>query len=113
MSGEASETGWRNDPGRWHGEWQRPETGSGVAIIFNETDEIGFGPAPHRHPNAETFIVRAGRVRFVIDGEAVIATSGDILVAPANATHSFENLGPERLEMIDVHASPTFITEWL
>lgn len=104
---------WRPDPDRWHGEWQQPDTGSGVSIIFNETDTIGYGPALHSHPYAETFIVRKGRVRFVVGNEAIIATEGDILVAPAGAPHCFENMGPERLEMIDIHASPTFVTEWL
>lgn len=48
-----------------------------------------------------------------IDGKVIIATEGDILVAPANAPHRFENMGPGRLEMIDIHANPTFVTVWL
>lgn len=48
-----------------------------------------------------------------IDGKVTIATEGDILVAPANAPHRFENMGPGRLEMIDIHANPTFVTVWL
>ena len=104
---------WRIEPDRWQGSWQHPETGSGVSIIFNDIDEVGRGPALHSHPYAETFIVRKGRVRFVIDDKAIFATKGDILVAPPNTPHRFENMGPGRLEMIDIHANPVFITAWL
>lgn len=104
---------WRMDPSRWQGSWQRPETGSGVSVIFNDIEEVGRGPALHSHPYPETFIVRKGRARFVIDGKVILATEGEILVAPANTSHRFENVGPGRLEMIDIHANPTFVTEWL
>ncbi|MEC9246644.1 MAG: cupin domain-containing protein [Pseudomonadota bacterium] len=104
---------WRPDPERWNGEWERPKTGSGVSIIFNETDKIGYGPALHKHPYAETFIVRRGRARFFVGDRVIVAFEGDILVAPADAPHRFENMGPDRLEMIDIHANPTFITTWL
>ncbi|WP_295808592.1 cupin domain-containing protein [uncultured Nitratireductor sp.] len=113
MGSNPIEADWRADPARWHGEWAHPETGSGVSIIFNETDKLGFGPALHSHPYAETFIVRSGCVRFEVDGLEIIATAGDILVAPPNAPHRFENLGPDRLEMIDIHANPDFVTTWL
>lgn len=113
MSVSSLDDGWRTDPGRWNGEWERPGTGSGVSIIFNESDRIGYGPALHAHPYAETFIVRSGRVRFTVGETTIVAVAGDILVAPADAPHRFENLGPERLEMIDIHANPTFVTTWL
>lgn len=100
-------------PGGWRGEWQDPTSGSGVSIIFNGTDEIGYGPKLHRHPYAETFIIRSGHVRFTVDGGTILAGAGDIVVAPANVPHRFENLGPDRLEMIDIHANPTFETQWL
>jgi mannose-6-phosphate isomerase-like protein (cupin superfamily) len=103
----------RGFPDRWHGEWQDPQGDSNVSIIFNQTDEIGYGVKLHRHPYAETFIVRGGHVRFTMGDKIILASAGDILVAPANVPHSFENLGPDPLEMIDIHASPTFQTEWL
>ena len=106
-------THWHTGLDRWHGEWQHPASGSDVSIIFNETEEVGFGPKLHRHPYAETFIVRSGHVRFTLDDKTISAGAGDIAVAPANVPHRFENLGPDRLEMIDIHANPTFETEWL
>ena len=113
MTGATDSAYARRAPDGWHGEWQEPASGSGVSIIFNTTDEVGYGPALHRHPYAETFIVRSGHVRFTLGDETVTASAGYILVAPAGVWHRFENLGPDRLEMIDIHASPAFETEWL
>ena len=113
MTGDEIAKPWRTSPDHWHGEWQVPDSGSGVSIIFNDTDEIGYGPGLHRHPYAETFIVRSGHVRFTLGENTVLASTGDIVVAPANVPNRFENLGPDRLEMIDIHASPSFETEWL
>jgi mannose-6-phosphate isomerase-like protein (cupin superfamily) len=113
MAGETGSKQWRTAPDRWHGEWQDPACESGVAIIFNQTDEVGYGVKLHRHPYAETFIVRGGHVRFTLGEKTILASAGDIVVAPANVPHSFENIGPDRLEMIDIHASPTFQTDWL
>lgn len=113
MTRERGSKQWRMTPDQWHGEWQDPAGESSVSIIFNQTDEIGYGVELHRHPYAETFIVRSGHVRFILGDKTVLASAGDILVAPANVPHSFENLGPDRLDMIDIHASRIFKTEWL
>jgi quercetin dioxygenase-like cupin family protein len=73
----------------------------------------GRGPALHRHPYAEVFIVQEGQATFTIDGRTREARPGDILVAHANQTHSFVNSGTAPLRQIDIHVSPTFSTEWL
>ncbi len=39
-------------------------------------------------------------------------SDGDPVVPPWTP-HKFAKAGRERLEMIDIHASPTFVTEWL
>ncbi len=103
----------RRAPDRWHGEWQDPAGESGVSVIFNQTDEIGYDVRLHRHPYAETFVLRGGHVRFTLGDETILASAGDIVVVPAGVAHRFENLGPDRLEMTDIHASPAFETEWL
>ncbi|GGA57363.1 cupin domain-containing protein [Pelagibacterium lentulum] len=104
---------WHIDPNFWHAEWEGPNSGSGVSFIFITTDETGYGPKLHRHPYPETFIVQLGRAKFYLESEEFVAVAGDIVVAPAGSAHRFENLGTGRLQMIDVHASPRFITEWL
>nr|WP_219412923.1 cupin domain-containing protein [Pseudonocardia nigra] len=95
------------------GEFEGRDHGSSVSLIMVGTEEIGAGPRLHRHPYDETFVVRAGTARFTIGDEVRVATAGQILVAPANTPHKFENMGPGRLEMTDVHANDHFVTEWL
>ena len=45
--------------------------------------------------------------------QLVIGSAGQIIVVPALTPHKFAKTGPDRLEMIDVHANEVFITEWL
>lgn len=104
---------WHVDSACWHTEWEEPASGSGVSVIFIATDEVGYGPRLHRHPYPETFIVRVGSARFFVGDDVFVASAGDIVVAPAHVSHRFENAGPGRLETIDIHANPKFITEWL
>jgi mannose-6-phosphate isomerase-like protein (cupin superfamily) len=105
--------GWAESPTLWHGELPGTACGSPVSIIFNSLETIGSGPRLHRHPYAETFIIRSGRARFTVGDQQIEAQAGMVLVAPANTPHKFENIGPDLLETIDIHASDSFITEWL
>lgn len=83
-----------------------------VTILFVDA-EPGRGPALHRHPYAEVFIVQEGQATFTLDGETVHARPGDILVARPNQPHAFVNSGSGPLRQVDIHLSPTFNTEWL
>lgn len=94
-------------------EFEGKAYGAEVSVIVVSTDVEGAGPALHRHPYPETFVIRAGRARFTVGDEQLIGVTGQIIVVPAQTPHKFAALGPERLEMVDVHASDTFITEWL
>jgi len=101
-------------PGRWHGELQGKEIGgAGICLIFNNTHKVGFGPRLYKHPYPETFIVGSGRALFTVRDDGIEASAGQILVVPADTPHKFRNLGPDLLETIDIHASDTFVTEWL
>jgi mannose-6-phosphate isomerase-like protein (cupin superfamily) len=99
--------------GNWRGEFEGSAHGAGISVIFVRTDIIGDGPRLHQHPYPETFIVRNGRVRFTVGGEAIEAVAGQIVVCPANVPHKFENLGPGPLEQIDIHEAGKFETVWL
>lgn len=94
-------------------EFEGRKYGAGVSFIMVSSDEQGAGPARHRHPYQETFLIRSGRVLFTVGNEQVRGAGGQIIVVPALTPHRFEVVGPERLDMIDIHASDTFITEWL
>lgn len=71
----------------------------------------GQGPGPHRHPYDEIQFVREGRGRYVINGEELEASAGDILVIKAGEIHSFKAIGETPLVEVDVHVSPRFIQE--
>ncbi len=104
---------WAEDPENWHGEVTGKPYGTNISIIFNCQQRIGGGPRLHKHPYPETFIIRKGHARFTVGSEIIDAHEGQIVVAPANTPHKFENLGPGVLETIDIHANEVFVTEWL
>jgi|SRR5689334_10144324 quercetin dioxygenase-like cupin family protein len=104
---------WADHPERWQGEVELGAHGGDLCIIFNLLDEPGGGPRLHRHPYTETFIIRRGTGRFTLGDQEIIATEGQILIAPANMPHKFTNVGPGPLETIDIHSSGKFRTEWL
>ena len=95
--------------GPWRGSVEGLALGGEVTVLAYGTDTPGAGPRLHVHPYDETFIVVEGRARFFV-GEAVIeAGAGEIVFGPAGIPHRFENLGPGRLQTIDLHHSPRWI----
>jgi mannose-6-phosphate isomerase-like protein (cupin superfamily) len=104
---------WLGSSDRFSGEWQGGASGSGISIIANHIVEVGGGAKLHRHDYAEVFLVRRGRVTFEVGDETIEAREGQILVVPAGVPHAFHNPGPEPFEMIDIHESGEFETEWL
>jgi mannose-6-phosphate isomerase-like protein (cupin superfamily) len=93
-------------------QFEGKDHGAGVCFILQETDP-GAGPALHRHPYSETWVVQSGRARFTVDGRQIEAGAGDIVVAGPNTPHRFVNPGPDRLKILCIHASDRFVTEWL
>ena len=73
----------------------------------------GGGPAVHRHPYPEVFIVEAGEATFVLGDERVVVSEGHVVVGPSNVPHGFTNTGEGELRITAIHGSPRFITEWL
>jgi mannose-6-phosphate isomerase-like protein (cupin superfamily) len=104
---------WADDPTLWKGELQGGPYGANISIIFNDVREPGGGPRLHRHPYAETFIIRSGVGLFTVADETIRAIAGQVVIVPAHTPHKFTNAGPGPLETIDIHASGQFITEWL
>jgi mannose-6-phosphate isomerase-like protein (cupin superfamily) len=81
---------------------------AGTPISFFAVDnEPGQGPGLHVHPYPETWIVKRGRAELVAGDETLEIGPNDIAVVPANVPHKFTNLGPDRLEIVCIHASGT------
>ncbi|WP_370617495.1 cupin domain-containing protein [Mumia sp. Pv 4-285] len=85
---------------------------AGVSIIQEDTDVAGSGPRLHLHPYAETFVIHAGSALFTVAGEEVVGRAGQVIVVPAHTPHKFSVL-PGGYRATHIHASETFVTEWL
>lgn len=95
--------------GPWRGSVPGLDLGGPVTVLAYGTDVLGQGPRLHIHPYDETFIIVAGRARFFVGDETLDAEAGEVVFGPAGVPHRFENLGPGRLQTIDIHHSPTWI----
>ena len=95
------------------GDFEGVQFGSGVSFLLVDTDVIGYGTALHQHPYSETIVIRAGRARFVVGTEEFVGEAGQIIVVPPLTPHLFENIGPDRLQSTNIHASERYITTWL
>ena len=95
--------------GPWRGSVAGTTMGASITVLAYGTDTVGEGPRLHVHPYDETFIVTEGRARFFVGDATFEASSGDVVFGPRGVPHRFENLGPGRLQTIDVHHSPTWI----
>ena len=71
--------------------------------LYRSTVAPGSGPVPHTHPYDEIFAIEAGEVRFDVDGVAVDAVAGDVVIVPAGAVHGFVNTGATPLRHVAFH----------
>lgn len=95
--------------GPWRGSVEGLTLGGQNTVLTYGTDTIGAGPRLHVHPYDETFIVIEGRARFTVGDTMLEAVAGEVVFGPAGVPHRFENLGPGRLQTIDIHHSPRWI----
>ena len=58
-----------------------------------------FGPHRHRAIE-ETFLVRRGRLRFLLGDESFDLTAGDFVRAPPGVRHGYANLSGEPVELL-------------
>lgn len=88
------------------------EYGAATSFFFVDNDP-GQGPDLHVHPYPETWIVRAGKAEFNVDGRKLSAGPGDILVVEAGVPHGFKNIGDGRLEVFCIHPSDRIVQDWV
>ncbi|KRB45161.1 cupin domain-containing protein [Terrabacter sp. Root181] len=102
----------REDGEEWTENHEELPGGAGISIILESTTEEGVGPRLHRHPYAETFVIRRGSATFTVGTDEVVAHAGQVLVVPAETPHRFRT-GPDGYEAVHIHANDRFVTEWL
>ncbi len=100
---------WARTAGVWNGQIEGADLGANVTVLFFSTDKVGAGPKLHVHDYDELFIVRQGKALFTVGERKIEAKVGDILYAPAQIPHKFENAGPGVLETTDIHLSDRFV----
>jgi quercetin dioxygenase-like cupin family protein len=94
------------------GNLEGQDHGATVSLILDE-GEPGHGPRLHRHPYDETWVVVEGNLTFQAGDERLRAGPGDLVIVPPGVPHKFTNDGPGGSKLVCIHASPTFVTEWL
>ena len=61
----------------------------------------GFVAAAHLHPKqTEHFELESGVVAFKLDGKALVAHRGDIVIVPAGISHKFWNAGETQAKFV-------------
>lgn len=80
--------------------------GSPVSMFVTDSAP-GTGSQLHVHPYRETWVVRKGEAEFLVGGERLRASAGDIVVAPADVPHRYLNVGTGQLELVCIHPSDT------
>lgn len=80
-----------------------------ITVLTYGNDEPGTGPVLHVHPYDEVFVIQQGRARFFVGDQTIDAEAGETVLGPAGLPHRFINLGPGRLQTLDIHLSPRWI----
>lgn len=102
----------RDDGEDWEQNYEELPGNASISIILESTTREGVGPRLHKHPYAETFIIRRGSATFTIGTEQLVGKAGQVLVVPADTPHKFAT-GPQGYEAVHIHAGSKFETEWL
>ena len=100
---------WTSGRDPWHGHVEGLTLGTDATVLFYANETPGQGPKWHVHPYDEIFIIRKGRALYTIGDRKIEANEGDVLLGPRDVPHKFHNLGPGRLETVDIHLNPTWV----
>ena len=100
---------WLNSGTQSFGLLEGKSLHTNITLIRYATDVVGEGPTLHVHPYDEIFTITEGRARFTVGDKTIDAEAGDVVLGPANIPHGYQNLGPGRLDSLDIHLSPEWI----
>jgi mannose-6-phosphate isomerase-like protein (cupin superfamily) len=77
---------------------------SGVSLMLADINP-GHGAGLHRHPYDEVFSIHEGEAEFIVGGQPISASAGDVVIVPAWENHSFTNTGAGQLRHTTVHVA--------
>lgn len=75
----------------------------GVAVYVNN-HQPGEIADLHTHDEDHILVMRAGRMRWTVDGETVETKAGDVILAPSGIEHAFEVLGDEPVKLLCIES---------
>ncbi|MCD0462465.1 cupin domain-containing protein [Roseiconus lacunae] len=100
---------WLNQSDPPRGVQEGKPFGTNCVVIRYSTDVVGEGPKLHVHPYDELFHIVQGRAEFTVGEETFVAEEGALVIGPANLPHAYKNLGPGRLDSVDIHLNDEWI----
>ena len=71
-----------------------------------QVNQPGSKTEDDTHDLEQWFFVHKGRVRFVVDGEEVVAGPGELVFVPRNVMHHHEVVGEEPVEQLVIDHWP-------
>ena len=87
------------------------DQGAGLSFFIGRFPP-GAGPRLHRHDYEETFVIDGGGATFTVDGEAIEAGAGQVVIVPAGAAHSFVS-GEDGFRFLSLQPVARMAQEWL
>ncbi len=72
----------------------------GTAAVYVHSHDPGERADLHTHDEDHVLVMRAGTMRWTVDGQTVDARVGDVIVAPAGVDHGFEVIGDDRVKLL-------------
>ena len=75
----------------------------GMAVYVND-HEPGDAAGLHTHAEDHVLVMRAGTMRWTVDGEVFEARAGDVILAPAGTQHGFEVVGDETAKLLCIES---------
>lgn len=73
----------------------------------------GDGPKRHVHPYEEVFVIVHGRIELEAGGEVRTTDQNEICIVEAGVPHTFTNVGTDNAVMVNIHANPSVITDFV
>src|SRR5262245_38879892 len=80
-----------------------------ITLIRYVTDVVGEGPTLNVQPYDQICTITISRSRFNVSVSTIDAKAVYFVLSPTNIPHVYQNLGPGRLDSLDIHLSPEWI----
>ncbi|SDA24652.1 cupin domain-containing protein [Sphingomonas sp. NFR15] len=80
----------------------RGQQTDGKFCMFEQVLEPGTGVPLHTHSYSEAFYVLSGTIEFASEGGVWQCAAGDVVIAPAQAKHTFHNRGDETARLLSI-----------